>query len=174
MFIPPFTLRVSSTTKLDSAEARNTYAGASSAGCAARPIDVSLDPNSGSVSGSTLRVTCSAVQVGPGATTLTRVPCGMSCWASPFERLLIAPPTRRNRYQRPCLLVERARRGESSCRPPTYPSLACEPYAAEYGQPPSSARKRNDQRDSFLTLHPTAVREDEVSRWDVHKELSTF
>ena len=38
----------------------------------------------------------------------------------------------------------------------------------------AEARKPNDQRDSFRTLHPTAVREDEVSRWDVHKELSTF
>lgn len=30
--LPPFTFKVSPTTKLDSAEARNTYAGASSAG----------------------------------------------------------------------------------------------------------------------------------------------
>jgi hypothetical protein len=34
--------------------------------------------------------TCNGVQTGPGATTLTRIPFGATCWASAFEKVLIA------------------------------------------------------------------------------------
>ena len=73
--------------KRDSAEARNTYAGASSAGCAGRPVGLSrriatLGVNVDAISG---------VQTGPGATALTRMPRSMSSFASPFVKVTIAP-----------------------------------------------------------------------------------
>src|SRR5688500_14515866 len=86
--LPPLTLSVSPMTKLDSADARNTYAGASSAGWPARPRGVFL-PNSGRASFGWPLLTCSGVQIGPGATALTRMPLGASCWARPLVKLLM-------------------------------------------------------------------------------------
>ncbi len=68
-------------------EARKTYAGAISAGCAGRPIGACL-PNvcvSGSVAG------ISGVHTGPGATALTRTPRSISICASPCVNVTIAP-----------------------------------------------------------------------------------
>src|SRR5215210_142012 len=87
--VPPLAFRVSPTTKLDSGEARNTKTGAISAGWAGRPSGV-FSPNSGSLSGGWPPAVCSGVQTGPGATTLTRMPFGASCWARALEKVLIA------------------------------------------------------------------------------------
>src|SRR5215210_6436380 len=70
---PPVTPRISPLTKLDSWEARNTNAGANSAGWAGLPVG-EVPPN---------WETCSAgieagsigVHTGPGATEFTRIPC---------------------------------------------------------------------------------------------------
>lgn len=87
--IPKFMFSVSPTTKLDSPEARKTYADARSAGWPDRPNGVSR-PYSGSWSVGYPPDTCNAVQVGPGATTLTRMPRGASCWDNALEKLLVA------------------------------------------------------------------------------------
>ncbi len=89
--MPPLTFNVSPTTKLDSADARKTWAGAMSAGCAALPIGDPIDPKSGRLSGSKPPVTGSTRHVGTGATTFRRMPCDMRYGASPVEKLLIAP-----------------------------------------------------------------------------------
>ena len=89
--MPPLRFNVSPTTKLDSADARKTWAGAMSAGCAALPIGDPIDPKSGRLSGSKPPVTDSTRHVGIGATTFRRMPRDMRYGASPVEKLLIAP-----------------------------------------------------------------------------------
>src|SRR5699024_8579714 len=65
------------------------YAGASSVGWPARPNGVDF-PNSGRAPLGWPSETCRGVQIGPGATALTRIPRGASCWASPLVKLLMA------------------------------------------------------------------------------------
>jgi hypothetical protein len=60
--------------KLDSWLAKNTYAGATSAGWPARPIGACL-PNSGIFSGGWPWLGCNGVQTGPGATAFTLFLC---------------------------------------------------------------------------------------------------
>ena len=77
-------------TKLESAfEAKNTYAGAISSGCAGRPIGVSA-PNSDTSSGF-WATTFSGVHTGPGATQFTRMPRSTRFCASDFVNAWIAP-----------------------------------------------------------------------------------
>jgi hypothetical protein len=72
-------------------DARNTYAGASSSGCAGRPIGL-FAPNFATPSGGKPSSDgFSGVQTGPGATALTRMPRSMSDCASVFVNALIAP-----------------------------------------------------------------------------------
>src|SRR5690606_40435491 len=84
----PISRTVPETKLASDVEARKTNAGATSAGCPARPSGVSC-PNfsifsSGWVAG------CSGVQIGPGATAFTRMPRGPSSAARLTVRLLIA------------------------------------------------------------------------------------
>ena len=76
--MPPVTPKTSAVMKLDSWEARKTYSPESSTGCPALLRGV-FRPNSGRSFCSWPPVTCRAVQMGPGATTLTRMPLGATC-----------------------------------------------------------------------------------------------
>ena len=72
-------------------EARKTYAGASSSGCAARFIGLSA-PNLPAFSAvSPLSDGLSGVHTGPGATALTRIPRSSRSIASDFVKALTAP-----------------------------------------------------------------------------------
>ncbi len=77
------TARISPVMKLESAsEARNTYAGASSSGCAGRSSGVFF-PNSATLSGEVpSSAGLSGVKAGPGETQLTRMPRPASSFAS--------------------------------------------------------------------------------------------
>jgi hypothetical protein len=66
---------------LDSCEARKTYAGASSAGWPARPSGV--DSPKLSIFSSCMVAGMSGVQIGHGATALTRIPLAPTICASP-------------------------------------------------------------------------------------------
>jgi len=70
--------------------AKNTNAGAISAGCAARPCRGVPRPKL-AISSADLDDACSAVMTGPGATMLTRMPRGASCRASERVKETIAP-----------------------------------------------------------------------------------
>ena len=87
-FAPPLTLMTSPTTKLDSGEARKTYAGACSTGWLVRPSH-ELEPKPSSFSGGCPSVTCNGVHTGPGATAFTRIPRGARSWASALVNPLI-------------------------------------------------------------------------------------
>ena len=78
--------------KLESAsEARKTYAGAISSGCAGRSSGVFL-PNCATFSrDAPLSAALSGVQTGPGATQLTRMPRLTRFCASVFVSVWIAP-----------------------------------------------------------------------------------
>src|SRR4051812_36849935 len=72
-------------------EARNTYAGAISSGCAGRPIGFDL-PNSATFSGvMPASEGLSGVHTGPGATALTRMPFLTSSEPRVLVSALIAP-----------------------------------------------------------------------------------
>ena len=76
-------------TKRESAEARKTYAGASSAGCAGRPVGF-VSPNVETSSAGIVEA-ISGVHTGPGATALTRMPRSISSFERPFVNVTIAP-----------------------------------------------------------------------------------
>ena len=63
-------------------DARKTYAGASSSGCAGRPIVTSFPNFATSLAG--FADGLSGVHTGPGATALTRIPLSASICASVF------------------------------------------------------------------------------------------
>ena len=86
---PPVTPRVSPLTKLDSWEARKTKAGASSAGCAGRPIG-EVPPNWETVSPG-IEAGMIGVHTGPGATELALSPYWTTSMASPLVNVTMAP-----------------------------------------------------------------------------------
>src|SRR3954454_24074544 len=86
---PPVTPITAPVTNRESAEARNTYAGASSAGCAGLPVGFD-SPKCAAASGVVVDV-ISGVQTGPGATALTRMPRSISSFERPFVKVTIAP-----------------------------------------------------------------------------------
>jgi hypothetical protein len=76
-------------TKLDSWEARNTKAGASSAGWAGRPIG-EVPPNWETVSPG-MEAGIMGVHTGPGATVLALSPYWTISWARPLVNVTMAP-----------------------------------------------------------------------------------
>lgn len=75
---------------LESGLARKTKAGASSAGCAARPCIGIPTPNP-SMSSVSLDAGWRAVMTGPGATAFTRMPLGANCFERERVKDMIAP-----------------------------------------------------------------------------------
>ena len=70
-------------------DARNTYAGEISSGCAGRPMSLSLPKSATSSAG--LSAGLSGVHTGPGATQFTRMPRSSRLLASDSVKAWIAP-----------------------------------------------------------------------------------
>ena len=85
--VPPVALTISAVVQLACGDARKTWAGAISAGCAGRPSTDCL-PNS-VVSGMVAGI--SGVHTGPGATALTRIPSDATSCAGPWVKVTITP-----------------------------------------------------------------------------------
>src|SRR5438128_821001 len=75
--------------KLPSSDARSTYTGASSRGCAGRPTGVS-DGETAVFSGGG-ELGSMGVQTGPGATAFTRMPSGASIALRALVKVRMAP-----------------------------------------------------------------------------------
>src|SRR5262249_25576352 len=86
---PPVTPRISPLMKRESSQARKTNAGASSAGCAGRPLGL-LSPQRFSLSPSN-DWAMSGVHTGPGAIALARMPRSASVSARPLVKVTTAP-----------------------------------------------------------------------------------
>src|SRR5699024_12274808 len=87
--VPTVTVNVSSINVVASGVVRKTRGGAISACLSARPRGVFL-PKNGIFSCGWPFEGWMGVQIGPGATALTRMPLAANCWPIPLLKLLIA------------------------------------------------------------------------------------